>query len=110
VLAVSMVVEVGEQLPVRDELFLKPGAIFRGQLFEHLGGAGLVNLAHSSKIPVLAAGVPPNRGSRDFCGRSRRRETVHSSPHHADSGRPVGRRHPFGGARDELFCVDRGRL
>lgn len=47
-----MVVQVGEQLPVRGELFLQPGALFRGQVFEHLSGAIPVNLAHDSRIPV----------------------------------------------------------
>ncbi len=47
-----MVVQVGEQLPVRGELFLQLGALFRGQVFEHLGGAIPVNLAHDSRIRV----------------------------------------------------------
>jgi hypothetical protein len=58
-----MVVEVGEHLPVHSELFVQPGALFRGQVFEHLGGAIPVNLAHGSRISLRRWTIEASRHS-----------------------------------------------
>jgi hypothetical protein len=64
VLAVSMVVQIGEELLVSGKLPLEPRALLLWQLLGHHGGPVAVNLAHSSRIPVLRStdgpkGPPP---------------------------------------------------
>jgi hypothetical protein len=52
----SIVVEVGEQLPIGDELFLQPGAILGRQILKHLGREIPINLAHNLRIPTMGRG------------------------------------------------------
>jgi len=88
VLAVSMVVQIGEELLVSGKLLLEPRALLLRQLLGHHGGPVAVNLAHSSRIPVF--GRPMGRRARrramNIRGGTEGHPTAPARAHHAESG------------------------